>query len=164
LSGSAVAAVMKASGLTHGGFYKHFRSKDDLLVEAISDGMKESGCHFVDAARRAPPGEGWKELVKAYLSIEHCENAAMGCPLATLAPELARAKPALKKKVTAVMIEHRTQLLGFMPGRTQEEKEKTFVVIFSSMAGAMAMARIFPEKESKARILNSMREHLLSSF
>src|SRR5437763_13190811 len=87
LSGSGVASVMKASGLTVGGFYKHFRSKDELLADAIAEGFSESSEKIYSALQNLPREERWKQLVRVYLSPEHCDHPDSGCPLAALAPE-----------------------------------------------------------------------------
>src|SRR6516162_50746 len=102
LNGPGVATLMKASGLTVGGFYKHFRSKDDLLVQAIEEGMTDFGGKLFAAIKDAPPGERWKEIVKWYLSAEHCEHFDTGCPMAALGPEIARAAPAVKKRIVNI--------------------------------------------------------------
>src|SRR5689334_22560127 len=84
LNGAALAAVMGDAGLTHGGFYKHFKSKDDLLVESLSEGFREIEDTLVQAAEQSMSGEGWRAIVRAYLRPEHCESPDHGCPLATL--------------------------------------------------------------------------------
>ncbi|PYV53677.1 MAG: TetR/AcrR family transcriptional regulator [Acidobacteria bacterium] len=96
LSGSGVASVMKASGLTVGGFYKHFRSKDELLADAIAEGFSESSEKIYSALQNLPREDRWKELVRLYLSPEHRDHPDSGCPVAALAPEMARAKPGVK--------------------------------------------------------------------
>src|SRR5271167_4437080 len=73
LNGAAVAAVMRDTGLTHGGFYKHFSSKDELLVESLREAFREIVETLVRAADQAPRGEAWKAIVKTYLSPEMCE-------------------------------------------------------------------------------------------
>ena len=60
LKGAAVGAVMRDTGLTHGGFYKHFASKDDLLVESLGEAFREIEGTLVRAAEQAPPGEEWE--------------------------------------------------------------------------------------------------------
>src|SRR6201993_5629271 len=97
LSGPGVASVMKASGLTVGGFYKHFRSKDELLAEAIAEGFSESGEKLYSALQNFPREDRWKELVRLYLSPEHCDHPDSGCPIAALAPEMGRTKLAVRK-------------------------------------------------------------------
>src|SRR5260370_33643724 len=90
LNGAAVAAVMRDTGLTHGGFYKHFGSKDDLLLGSLKQAFREIVETLVRAAEQAPPGEAWKAIVKTYLRLEMCEHPERGGPLAALAPALAR--------------------------------------------------------------------------
>ena len=90
LNGAAVAAVMRDTGLTHGGFYKHFRSKDELLIESLKEGFREIIDTLVRAVEQSPLGEPWKAIVKTYLRPEMCGHPEGGCPLAALAPELAR--------------------------------------------------------------------------
>src|SRR5215472_14566856 len=91
LNEPGVADLMKASGLTVGGFYKHFQSRDHLLAEAIEEGLAEFDAKVMEATAHIPAGERWKEIVKFYLSMEHCEHPEKGCPMSSLAPEIARA-------------------------------------------------------------------------
>lgn len=164
LNGPGVIKLMKASGLTHGGFYKHFKSKDDLMVEAVDESVREIGRNLVHWARQAKPGEAWKELVKRYLSIEHCEHAEVGCPMAALAPDIARTAPSLRRKIHASMESYRKQLVEFMPGADAAEREKNFTLIFTAMVGALTVARTMSTAEEKQRILTLTRNHLLASF
>src|SRR6184192_2894256 len=71
LSGPGVAGVMKASGLTVGGFYKHFRSKDELLAEAIAQGFSDSSEKIYSSLQNVPREDRWREIVRWYLSPEH---------------------------------------------------------------------------------------------
>ena len=130
LNGPGVATVMKASGLTVGGFYKHFRSKDELLAEAIEAGYSEFGEKAFAALKSVAPAKRWKEVVRWYLSPKHCEHAETGCPIAALAPEIARAAPAVRKRIAGVMEARRERMLEFMPGRTADERERSFNIIF----------------------------------
>jgi AcrR family transcriptional regulator len=79
---------MRDTGLTHGGSYKHFASKNELLVESLKEGFRETIDTLVRAAEQSLPGEAWKAIVKAYLRPEMCEHPEHGCPLAALGPEL----------------------------------------------------------------------------
>ena len=164
MNGPGVATVMKASGLTVGGFYKHFRSKDELLAEAIEAGYSEFGEKAFAALKGVAPEERWKEAVRWYLSPEHCEHAETGCPIAALAPEIARAGQAVKKRIAGVMEARRERMLDFMPGRTADERERNYNIIFSAMTGAISIARILPDPVERRKILNSVRDHLLESF
>src|SRR5438046_3604996 len=162
LSGPGVASVMKASGLTVGGFYKHFRNKDELLTEAMAQGFAESNANIRSALQQVPPEHKWKELVRLYLSSEHCDHPDTGCPVAALAPEMARAKLSVRKRIAGLIKGYRW--IEFMPGRTLAERERNFFVIFSAMAGAVSIARILTEPAERQKVLASMRDHLLHSF
>src|ERR1700753_2915505 len=72
MTGAAVSAVMRDAGLTHGGFYKHFESKDALLMESLSEAFEQITDRLTQAAGQAPPEAAWKTIVKTYLSLEYC--------------------------------------------------------------------------------------------
>ena len=163
LSGSGVASVMKASGLTVGGFYKHFRSKDELLADAIAQAFSDS--EKVYSSLQNVPGEDrWKEIVRWYLSPEHCDHPETGCPVAALAPEITRAKLSVRKRIAGLMKERTDRWVEFMPGATTAKREQNFCVIFSAMAGAVSIARLLAEPADRQKVLVSMRDHLLHSF
>src|SRR5947207_8225769 len=164
LSGPGLASVMKASGLTVGGFYKHFRSKDELLADAIVQGFLEFSEKVYSALQNVPPEDRWKEIVRWYLSPEHCNRPDTGCPVVTLAPEIARAKLNVRKRVAGLMKELTARWAEFMPGGSASERESNFFVIFSAMAGAVAVARLFPEPADRQRVLDSTRDYLLANF
>jgi TetR/AcrR family transcriptional regulator, transcriptional repressor for nem operon len=164
LNGPAVPAVMKASGLTHGGFYKHFSSRDELVAEAVEESLHELTETLVEAAKSAGAQEGWKAMVKTYLSLERCDRAEVGCPIAALAPDIARSRPGIKQRSSAAILKFRQQLLPFMPGKNAAEKATNFLAIISSMVGAIVIARTMPEPAVRQRILNTVRDHLLASF
>ena len=164
LSGAAVSAVMRDSGLTHGGFYKHFESKDELLIESLSQAFREISERLADAGEQSQPGNAWKAIVKAYLSPEHCDHAECGCPLAALAPELARSDKAMKARILGELAKYKARILPFMPGRRAADRERAFFVIYSTMLGAIAIARLLPDPTTRAAVLASTRDFLLGSF
>jgi TetR/AcrR family transcriptional regulator, transcriptional repressor for nem operon len=164
LNGAAVSAVMKDVGLTHGGFYKHFGSKDDLLLESLREGFREIEDTLANAAEKSPPGEAWKEIVRTYLSLELCEHPERGCPLAALSPDLARADKRIKPQIVAELVNYKDRMLPFMPGQRTADKERAFFAIFSTMIGAVEIARILPERAMREKVLAGTRDFLLRSF
>jgi TetR/AcrR family transcriptional regulator, transcriptional repressor for nem operon len=164
LNGAAVGAVMRDTGLTHGGFYKHFGSKDDLLVESLREAFREIEETLVRAGEQAPSGKGWKAIVKTYLQPEFCEHPERGCPLAVLAPELARADQGIKPQIVRELVNYKRQMLPFMPGRRLVDKERAFFAIFSTMIGATEIARILPDPAMRAKVLGTAKDFLLRSF
>ncbi len=164
LNGAAVAAVMRDTGLTHGGFYKHFGSKDDLLVESLREGFREIEDTLVRAAEQSPSGEAWKAIVKTYLSPELCDHPERGCPLAALSPELGRADERMKPQIVAELVNYKSRMLPFMPGRRTVDKERAFFAIFSTMIGAVEIARLLPDPAMREKVLASARDFILRSF
>jgi TetR/AcrR family transcriptional regulator, transcriptional repressor for nem operon len=163
LNGAAVAAVMRDAGLTHGGFYKHFASKDELLIESLKEGFRETIDTLVRAAEQSLPEEAWKAIVKAYLHPETCEHPEHGCPLATLGSELARGDKETKPQIVAQLVTYKNSMVPFMPGRRSADKERAFFVIFSTMIGAVQIARMLPHPV-REKVLDRARDFLLRSF
>ena len=164
ITGAAVSAVMRDAGLTHGGFYKHFVSKDELLMESLSEAFLQISDCLVRAAEQSRPGTAWKGIVKTYLSPEHCDHAQCGCPVAALAPELARVNGAMKAQMLGELTKYKNRMLQYMPGRRRADKERAFFAIFSTMVGAIEIARMLPEPEMRGKVLAGARDFLLRSF
>ena len=164
LNAVALSAIMKDAGLTHGGFYKHFESKDDLLLESLRDGFQEIEDALAQAAERSTSGEAWKAIVKTYLSLELCDHPERGCPMAALSPELARADKRMKPQIVAELVNYKSRMLPFMPGQRTADRERAFFAIFSTMIGAIAIARLLPDRAMREKVLAGTRDFLLGSF
>lgn len=164
MSGAAVAAVMRDTGLTHGGFYKHFESKKELLMESLREAFRDIADKLVRTAEQSRSEKAWKAIVKSYLSLEYCDHAASGCPLTALAPELARIDETMRSQVFAELVNYKDRMLSFMPGRRVADKERAFFAIFSTMIGAVEIARMLPEPAMREKVLASARDMLLQSF
>ena len=164
MNGAAVAAVMRDTGLTHGGFYKHFGSKDDLVIESLHEAFREIADTLAVAAEQSRPGTAWKAIVKTYLSPEYCEHVERGCPLPALGPELARVDKSMRSQILSELVNYKNRMLPFMPGRRTAEKERAFFSIFSTMIGAIEIARMLPDPAMQEKVLTSTRDFLLRSF
>src|ERR1700735_5064271 len=164
ITGTVVSAVMRDAGLTHGGFYKHFESKDALLMESLSEAFEDIADRLARAAEQSKPGTAWKAIVKTYLSLEYCDHIEYGCPLPALAPELARTDQAMKPRIFEELKKYRSRMLPFMPGRRTADKERAFFAIFSTMVGAIEIARMLPEPAMREKVLASAKDLLLRSF
>jgi TetR/AcrR family transcriptional repressor of nem operon len=164
LNGAGVAVVMRDTGLTHGGFYKHFGNKDELLLESVSEAFREIADNLALAAEQSHPETAWKAIVKAYLSPEYCDHPERGCPLTTLAPELARVDKRMRGQILAELVNYKDRMVPFMPGRRTADKERAFFSIFSTMIGAVEIARMLPEPAMREKVLTSARDFLLHSF
>ena len=164
ITGAAVSAVMRDAGLTHGGFYKHFGNKNELLLESLRQAFAETADRLDSAAGKASNASPWQLIVKIYLSPAHCDHPELGCPLAALASELARIRKPMKHRVLSELADYKARLLPYMPGRRVADKERAFLTIFSTMIGAIAIARILPEPASRAKVLATTEDFLLRTF
>lgn len=161
---NGIGSVMKELGLTKGGFYRHFDSKDDLFAESVSYAFENRGACMAAAAEAAPKGQGLRAIIKGYLTSEHLSTPGSGCVFFTLGPELSRQPKAVRKRINQAMLAYRDRLLPFVPGKTHNEKLKNFGILFPSMAGVMTAARAIDDVETRKRMLAAAREFFISSF
>jgi len=161
---SGIGTVMKKVGLTKGGFYRHFKSKDDLFVEAVARAFEEMGRGMVQVAEGAPQGQALRAMIERYLSIQHANSAGTGCVLSALGPELARKPLSVRKRIEASLDAYRERLLPFVPGKTREERLAQCRLLFSSMAGVLTMARIITDPEKREQRLMEARNFFIKCF
>jgi TetR/AcrR family transcriptional repressor of nem operon len=161
---SGIGTVMKKVGLTKGGFYRHFESKDDLFVEAVARALEEMGRGMLEAVKSAPEGQALRAIIERYLSARHANSPGMGCVVAALGPEFARKPLAVRKRIEALLDAYRERLLPFVPGQTREEKLAKFGVLFPSMAGVLTRARVISDPETRERMLTEARNFFVKSF
>jgi len=162
--GQAVARLMKDVGLTHGGFYRHFESKEDLYVDAIARGFQAAADGMVQAAAKAPKGEQLRTIIERYLSIEHLDDPGGGCVLSTLAAEIARQRPAVRARINVAMKSYRERLLPFFPGNDDAEKRRQFLVLFPAMAGVLMTARAMTDLAERKEVLSVARKFYIRVF
>ena len=161
---SGIGTVMKKVGLTKGGFYRHFKSKDDLLVEAVARAFDEMGKNMVSVANSAPEGQALRAIIERYLSVGHANSPGTGCVLSALAPELARKPLPVRKRIEALLDAYRERLLPFVPGQTRDEKLAKCKLLFSSMAGVLMMARFTSSPQRREEMLLEARSFFIKSF
>ena len=161
---SGIGTVMKKVGLKKGGFYRHFKSKDDLLVEAVARAFDEMGRGMLEVARSAPEGRALRAIIERYLSARHASSPGSGCVLSALAPELARKPLSVRKRIEALLEAYRERLLPFVPGQTREEKLANCRLLFSSMAGVLMMARVTSTPQKREQMLMQARNFFIKCF
>jgi len=161
---SGIGTVMKKVGLQKGGFYRHFKSKDDLFVEAVARALDETGRGMVEVAKSAPEGQALRAIIERYLSADHANSPGSGCVRAALGPELARKRLSVRKRIEALLEAYRERLLPFMAGQTREERLAKIRLLFSSMAGVLMMVRVTPEPEMREQRLMEARNFFIKCF
>ena len=159
-----VADVMKATGLTHGGFYKHFSSKDQLLKEAVQAALAQTATQFAELAGGLSRGEALKRVIASYLSEAHVKHPDIGCTLAAMGTEMARMPRDMKRAVSQALDAYLDRLAFLMPGKTAGQRKAAFLVLFPSMAGCMMTARAHSSKERQRQILEAGRAFFEQAF
>jgi TetR/AcrR family transcriptional regulator, transcriptional repressor for nem operon len=161
---SGIGTVMKKVGMKKGGFYRHFKSKDDLFVEAVARALDETGRGMVEVAKSAPEGQALRAIIERYLSAGHANSPGSGCVRAALGPELARKPSAVRKRIEASLEAYRERLLPFVPGRTREERLAKIRLLLPSMAGVLMMVRVIPDAQRREQRLMEARKFFIKSF
>src|SRR5262249_11504925 len=153
-----VAEVMRDAGLTHGGFYAHFESKDDLVASAIDQMFEQSRARFHSEVKDYPPARALAAYVDFYLSPVHRDARGVGCPIPALAGDLprldraARARFAQGVEALTRLIAERIEQLG------HAEPQAVARSVVAEMAGALSLARAEPDEQKSNATLEDSRE------
>jgi TetR/AcrR family transcriptional regulator, transcriptional repressor for nem operon len=164
LAGIGIAELMKEAGLTVGGFYKHFKSRDDLVVEAV-DSALGAWKDQVDAAAAGGPPVTYESLVDHYLSEAHRDHPGTGCAVGALARDIARSDKRTRAVVTR-RIRDNTELVATLI-RDANEKNKDgarahAILTYCALVGAIGMARAVSDEQLSCEILATVAQFLKS--
>jgi TetR/AcrR family transcriptional repressor of nem operon len=159
LAGVGIAELMKEAGLTVGGFYKHFDSRDDLVAEAVSSAFG-GWQRRVDAAKSGGPPVSFAKLIDEYLNEAHRDNPGTGCAFSALAPELARSDKRTRA-LTSEQVRNDIQLIaGLVPAKDKRTARSRGILVFSALVGAMSLARAVTNDALSREILTTVAELL----
>lgn len=161
-AGLGVANVMKEAGLTHGGFYAHFGSRDALLAAAVEHAGEQSAARMRERlqARIAEGASALCALIEEYLSARHVESLEQGCPVAALGADLARGEPALRQVAERRVLHLAGAVERALPAGSAAG---TGMVIASTLVGAVQIARVL-QAEPRNAVLRSCRDALLNQY
>lgn len=152
-----VADVMRAAGLTHGGFYGHFKSKDDLIAQATGEAARP----FVEQWERIVEAEGPRALqtiARLYLGEAHLKGPGGGCQIAALGPEIARRAPEDRAGVAEGVKRLAEILQKAAPGKTEAERRKRALQAYASWVGAVVLARISDDEAFSKEVREAVAE------
>ena len=156
INGAGVNDVMAAAGLTHGGFYRHFDSKDELVAEACAAAIDSA-----EATNQCPAlgKDGLEAILADYLSTDHRDNPSEGCVLAGLGSELARSDDKTRAAATAGFLKLVDAFAQQYRMKPQAAKARALVTA-SAIIGAITMSRIVTDPKLSAAILRQTKKHL----
>ena len=156
----AVAELMQAAGLTHGGFYAHFKSKDALLAEALEGVFEESKRKFDRVTDGVPPREALAHYIDFYVSTAHRDNLSRECPIVALNSDLPRQSRKFRATFDAGMQLLVRRLAGWIEAAGISDSEALAASVLSAMAGAVAVSRTVSDKRLSDELLKSTRESI----
>jgi TetR/AcrR family transcriptional repressor of nem operon len=158
-SGTGVADIMKEVGLTHGGFYAHFASREAMLAEAADQAGAESVAALTRVAAAAPPQEALRSVIRAYLSKEHVEDAETGCPVAALGSEMPRQASRVRRAATRRIKE----VIDVVARHSADQGEGAYehaLVTVATMVGALVLARAVDDPKLSDALREASVKHL----
>lgn len=159
--GVGLNEVMKGAGLTQGGFYKQFQSKDDLIVQASVKALKSGADRWDDIVAKAN-GSPLDALVRFYLSDLHRSELAEGCTFAALGAEAARRDGPLRTAFEDGLLAHIGILEGLIEAESEPSPREKAIFALSAMIGALVLSRAVSDEHLSDQILNSVTEGLLA--
>jgi len=162
--GVGIADLMSKLKLTHGGFYKHFDSKEELLAEAIAKAFEDVEKRFAETVSKAKPGTELKTLIENYLSAEHCANPGEGCPMAALASEIGRLPPRVRGQIDQAIKRRVRRVSRLMSGGTEKEREKKTMALLSGLIGTISVARALGDLEARRTVLEASKDFYIKTF
>jgi TetR/AcrR family transcriptional repressor of nem operon len=160
--GVGVADLMKEAGLTHGGFYAHFPSREALVIEAFSDAMDRSTERWRKALAELAPDKRLPAVVDHYLSPQHRDDVGHGCAVPALGAEIARESPKTRKAFAAKMESMVDVFADHIPDVPRKIARKRAAAMIATLMGTVVMARIAGSGEFSDEILSSGREAALA--
>jgi TetR/AcrR family transcriptional repressor of nem operon len=164
INGVGVADLMQSAGLTHGGFYKHFDSKDALATEACDAALKDTLSELKQSTNQVDDHEAMQALVAAYLSRAHSLHPEQGCAIAALGSEAIRSDGQVKKTME-MGVENLLNLIHSQLARqgVRDAEAKAHGVL-SSLVGGLLLSRIVPTSIQSKAILRDTKQFILSKL
>jgi TetR/AcrR family transcriptional repressor of nem operon len=154
-AGIGVADLMKSAGLTHGGFYGQFGSKEELMAEACSRSLESALATWTALGAQAT-GNPLAAVMQAYLSKQHRDNPGAGCVIASLGADVSRQGSSLRRTVTDGVRAMLDLFTSFAPGRVKAVKRERALVAYASMVGALVLARAVDDEALSDEILQTV--------
>lgn len=159
--GIGVADLMKEAGLTHGGFYAHFDSRDALVIEAVTHAMDRSTERWRKLSAETPPDKRLSKVVNSYLAPDHRDNPGHGCAVPSLAAEIARESTKTRRVFAGRMEQLIDVLADQYQGLPRKAARKQAMAALATMMGSLVMARVVGNSELSDEILKSGRDAVL---
>lgn len=155
--GTSLADLMAAAGLTHGGFYKHFDSKDALVAEATERIFSEINTRYEERIQTRGAKAALKAYISDYLTLSHIKNPELGCPISSFGPDIGREEGAVRSIFTSGVKRTFSLIMEGLSGPPAARREKAFELL-SMLAGAVSIVRATNDEKLSREIIASARK------
>ena len=162
-AGIGVADIMKAADLTHGGFYGHFASKDDLIAQASRRSMQRAAQNWRKVVVAKSGGDAFSTLLTRYLSPRHRDDPGHGCAFASLSGDAARCGKPVREAFAEGLEPLIDILSGLVDGRTKAARRRKAIAVLSELIGALMLSRAVGAVGLSDEILDAGRHELLAA-
>jgi TetR/AcrR family transcriptional repressor of nem operon len=159
--GVGVADLMKDAGLTHGGFYAHFDSREALVIEALAYAMDRGREHWRRLAEQTPPDKRLAAVVGSYLAPAHRDDPGHGCAVPALGAEIARESPRTRRAFAAKLEQMIDMVAAQIPDVPRKAARKQAMAAVATMMGTLVLARVAGGGEFSDQILGAGRDAVL---
>jgi len=159
--GIGVADLMKEAGLTHGGFYAHFDSREALVIEAFAYAMDRSTERWRKIAEQTPPDKRLATIVETYLNPVHRDDPGHGCAVPSLGAEIARESPKTRRAFAAKLEQMIDTMADQIPDVPRKTARRRAIAALATMMGTLVLARVAGSGEFSEEVLGAGREAVL---
>ena len=158
VDGASVAKVMSDAGLTHGGFYAHFKNKSDLLNAALEDSLVETRKLWVRKNKSMPWGRRIARLARRYLTIQHRDNLESSCSLAAVVVDAARGDDEIKKAYQQELHKSLSAICEAEINEISEQQKEEAIALMAMMIGGLCLSRAVSDDKFSKQILNACKK------
>ncbi|WP_454725848.1 MULTISPECIES: TetR/AcrR family transcriptional regulator [Cupriavidus] len=153
VDGIGVAQLMKSAGLTHGGFYAHFDSRDTLVADAVDAAFDQTMAALEEVASAAPARQRKRAILHAYMNKKHRDKPASGCAIAALGADVSRLDAGTRKRFEARV----ASLIALIAGDESEASRKDAILMLATMVGGLVLARAVRSEALSSEIVDTVR-------
>ena len=161
IDGIGLDDIMKAAGLTHGGFYGHFKSKEDLVAQACARAVSRMRQNWTNVVEQST-GDPLEALAGTYLTPKHRDGAGRGCPMAALGPEVARQSHTVRRAFTDELRPFLQYLSSVVQGSSTSRRRQKALAAYASLVGALVVSRTVDDPELSNEVLAAVAASLQS--
>lgn len=156
LAGVSIAELMKSANLTHGGFYGHFASRDDLIAEALEKALTDGEASAIRSGSQKGP-RTLKSFLNSYLSKTHRDTPGSGCAVSALSGDVARASPRARE----IMSEHVRHYFDNLQNLIDDKDSEFAIATMCTVIGAVTLSRVMRDEDMSDRVLQAARKTIL---